>query len=232
MKVLVVEDEPRIAHYLKKGLEQAKYVVDVANTGDDGYDLATRETYDVMVIDRMLPGMSGTELCQQIRSQGIQTPLLFLTAKTAVAERVEGLEAGADDYLGKPFAFTEFLARVKALARRQPLTQPDQSIAGDLILDRLTTQVTRAGQAIQLSKTEFELLDYLIKHAGQVVSPAQLTEHVWSYDSDVLPNTAQVYIGYLRAKIDKPFPNLPQLIQTVRGFGYRLVAQVGSKTTI
>lgn len=222
MKILVVEDEHRIAASIKKGLELKAYVVDVAHDGNQGYDLASGEQYDVIILDRMLPGKDGLEICSQLRTAKIHTPVLMLTAKGAVNDKVEGLDAGADDYLAKPFAFVELLARIQALARR-----PKQRLATKLQLDNLTLDsqtftVTRAGQPVKLSKKEFSLLEFLLRHPHQVFSKEQLTELVWSYDSDVLPNTAQVYLGYLRKKIDQAFPQEQPLVQTVRGFGYKL----------
>lgn len=224
MKVLVVEDEHRIASYIKKGLELKAWIVDTAFTGTDGFDLAATESYDVIVLDRMLPEMDGLELCKKLRNEQIHTPILMLTARSAVEERVEGLEAGADDYLGKPFAFTELLARLKALARRPRETIGTHLSAGDLVVDSRTFTVTRGGVPIELSRKEFALLEFFLRNQKQVFSKEQLSEQVWSYDDDVLPNTAQVYIGYLRNKIDRAFPDKPELIQTVRGFGYKLEA--------
>lgn len=222
MKILIVEDEKSIAESLKKGLEMQAHVVDVAFDGGTGLDLAIGEEYDVIVLDRMLPELDGIELCQQVRAASVSTPILMLTARTAVSERVEGLEAGADDYLGKPFAFEEFVARVHALSRRVD-TLPHQTLKlGDLELDRTTFEVTRAGKPISLSKKEFALLEFLMRHPGRVFSKEELAEQVWSFDDDVLPNTVQVYIGYLRNKIDRPFQEHEPLIQTVRGFGYKI----------
>jgi DNA-binding response OmpR family regulator len=222
MKILVVEDEQRIAHYIKKGLELKSHIVDVAYDGQSGYDIAAEGSYDVLILDRMLPQIDGIQVCQQLRSQKIYTPILMLTAKNQLSDRVEGLNAGADDYLGKPFAFTELLARVNALGRRPKKTIDPILAVGDLTLNPISFEVTRSDQKIHLSKKEFSLLEFLMRHREQVFSPEQLTELVWSYDSDVLPNTAQVYMGYLRQKIDRNFKHLPPLITTVRGFGYKL----------
>lgn len=224
MKLLVVEDDHRILANLKKGLELHHHVVDTADDGLKGLDLASSEDYDVIVLDRMLPGMDGVAVCQQLRQQKKVTPILMLTAKTLVNDRVEGLDAGADDYLGKPFAFSELLARIRALGRR-PQTEPTQKLHVDsLELDPNTVSVTRNHQPVQLSKTEYSLLEFLMKHPGQVFSADQLVERVWEFESDILPNTVQVYIGYLRQKIDKAFPKEKKLIHTVRGFGYKLEA--------
>jgi len=222
MKILVIEDDRRIANYIKKGLEIKNHTVDLAFDGQYGFDLATEGKYEVIILDRMLPGLDGIEVCRKLRHNKISTPILMLTARTQLDERVEGLEAGADDYLGKPFAFVELLARVKALSRRPHNSSDSVFEISDLKMDISTIEVTRSGRQIKLSKKEFALLEFLIRNQGKVFSPEQLTEHVWDYDSDVLPNTAQVYIGYLRVKIDKAFPRSPELIQTVRGFGYKL----------
>ncbi len=220
MKVLVVEDEHRIATYIKKGLELKSHVVDVAYDGEAGYDLATSEGYDVVILDRMLPKLNGVAIIKRLRAENNHVPILLLTAKTQVEDRVEGLEAGADDYLGKPFAFTELLARVRALGRRPKARTSTFIQIADLTIDTANFQVSRAKQPIPLSKKEFSLLEFLARHKGQVLNIDQITQQVWEYDSDVLPNTAQVYIGYLRKKIDQPFKSSP-LIKTIRGFGYQ-----------
>lgn len=222
MKILVVEDEHRIATYIKKGLEMKANVVDVVYDGETGLDMAGSEAYDVIVLDRMLPKIDGVEICRRLRNDDNHTPILLLTAKTQVEDRVEGLEAGADDYLGKPFAFSELLARVKALARRPRTATAVVLEAGTLSLNINTSEVKRAGKNIKLTKKEFALLEYLLRHKGQTLTAEQITEQVWPYDSEVLPNTAQVYIGYLRTKIDKHFPKEIPVIQTIRGFGYKL----------
>jgi DNA-binding response OmpR family regulator len=179
----------------------------------------------VIILDWMLPGMSGQKIAKELRKAGNSTPILMLTAKTTINSRVQGLDSGADDYLGKPFAFKELLARIRALSRRGQKPVQTDLLVGDLTLDPTNYQVKRAGQEIHLSKQEFALLEFLMRHPGQVFSKEDLLEKVWSFDSDILPNTVQVYIGYLRNKIDKPFPKLPALIQTVRGFGYKIEAQ-------
>ena len=224
MRVLVIEDEHKIANSIKKGLGQESLAVDVAYEGNSGYDLASGEEYDVIVLDRLLPGMDGIEICKKLRKQNIHTPILLLTAKGQVADRVEGLNVGADDYLVKPFAFEELLARIRALTRR-----PKDSVGSllrleDLTLDTVTYQVTRQNKMIKLSHREFALLEYLLRHPNRVINKEQIISHVWSYDADVLPNTVEVYIGYLRNKIDKAFGNSPGLIHTIRGFGYKIGA--------
>lgn len=224
MKILVVEDEKRVAQYIKKGLEIKSYVVDTAYDGQQGLDLALSEDYDLVILDWMLPHFSGQTVLKKIRGAEKHTPVLMLTAKTGAENVVKGLDNGADDYLSKPFAFDELLARVRALIRRR--RQPIETVlsADNLTLNTTTYKVKRDGQEINLSKREFALLEFLLRHSGQVFSKEDLAEKVWSFDSDILPNTVQVYIGYLRKKIDKPFKDSPELIKTVRGFGYRLDA--------
>lgn len=222
MKVLVVEDEHKIAQALKRGLEQEGYAVDVVFDGDSGLSSALHESYDLIVLDRMLPGsIDGVGICRAIRKDNIHTPVLLLTAKDGVADRVEGLDAGADDYLVKPFAFEELLARLRALLRRPEDTIGSVITYKDLSLDTVRYRVERAGAPIQLSRREFALLEYLIRNAEQVLTKDTIIHHVWDFDADILPNTVEVYIGYLRQKVDKPFKG-SRLIQTVRGFGYQL----------
>lgn len=220
-----MEDEHKIANSIKKGLKQESYAVDIAYDGKKGLDLALSEDYDLIVLDRLLPGMDGVEICRQLRAQQIHTPVLMLTAKGQIDDRVEGLDAGADDYLTKPFAFAELLARIRALARR-----PKNSIGSvvsfeDLSLNTLTYEVKRKDLLIKLSRKEFALLEYLLRHSDRIVTKEQIINHVWDYDADILPNTVEVYIGYLRNKIDKPFKG-PSLIHTVRGFGYKIGREV------
>lgn len=222
MRILIIEDEHKIANSIKKGLEQEKFAVDVAYEGDNGYDLASTEDYDLIILDRLLPNMDGLEICKQLRQQHIHTPILMLTAKGQIADRVEGLNAGADDYLVKPFAFIELLARVRALNRRPKKSEGSTLTLDNLSLDTLAFEVKRDNKPIQLSSKEFALLEYLLRHKNQVVTKDQIISHVWNYDSNVLPNTVEVYIGYLRNKIDKPFNNNPSLIHTIRGFGYKI----------
>lgn len=222
MRILVVEDEHKIAGALKRGLEQEKYAVDVEYDADDGLGAALSQNYDVMIIDRMLPGsIEGLDICRQVREKGIHTPILLLTARDQIRDRVEGLNAGADDYLVKPFSFEELLARVRALMRRPKEAQSTVLKVDDLSLDPVNYEVKRAEQDIRLSAKEFALLEYLMRNAGRVLSKDNLIEHVWDFDADILPNTVEVYMGYLRSKVDKPFKG-PQLIHTLRGFGYKL----------
>jgi DNA-binding response OmpR family regulator len=222
MRILVVEDEHKIANAIKQGLEQESYAVDVAYDGDQGLAYALAGGYDVMVLDRMLPGsVKGIEICKRVRTANIHTPILLLTAKDRVKDRVEGLDGGADDYLVKPFAFEELLARIRALLRRPQDTATPLLRVKDLSLDPASFTVKRHDKTIELSKREFALLEYLIRNKGRILSKQNIINHVWDFDADVLPNTVEVYMGYLRQKIDKPFKGQP-LINTVRGFGYRL----------
>lgn len=223
MRILVVEDEHKIANAIKKGLEQESFAVDVAYDGEYGFDLAATEDYDVIILDLMLPKMNGVELCKKLRQkENVHTPILMLTAKGQLDDKVNGLNAGADDYLVKPFAFAELLARIKALTRRPKKSLETVLKIGDLSLNALTYEVKRAGKEIQLSKKEYALLEYLLRHKGKILTKDQIINQVWDYDSDVLPNTVEVYIGYLRNKINKPFKNKLPLIQTIRGFGYKI----------
>jgi DNA-binding response OmpR family regulator len=222
MRVLVIEDEYKIANSIKKGLEQEAYAVDVAYNGEHGFDLASTEDYDVIILDLMLPKMDGVQICRQLRKEEIYTPILMLTAKGQLRDKIDGLNAGADDYLVKPFAFAELLARIRALTRRPKDSLGAVLSVEDLRLNTTTFEVRRKDKEIQLSKKEFALLEYLLRHKGQIVTKDQIINHVWDYDADVLPNTVEVYVGYLRNKIDKPFKNKPPLIHTVRGFGYRV----------
>lgn len=225
MRLLVVEDEHKIANSIKKGLEQESYAVDVAYDGTEGYDLAATQDYDVIVLDLMLPGMDGVTICRKLRDEQTHTPILMLTAKGQLNEKVEGLNAGADDYLVKPFAFAELLARIRALTRRPKDSLSTKLSISDLSLNTLMFKVERAGAEIHLSKREYALLEYLIRHPNQVLTKDQIINHVWDYNADVLPNTVEVYIGYLRNKIDKPFKGKAPLIHTIRGFGYKIGEQ-------
>jgi DNA-binding response OmpR family regulator len=222
MKLLIVEDELKLAKALKKGLEQERFIVDLAHTADDGLAQAMVDEHDLVILDRMLPGsIDGIKICQALREQRKHMPILLLTAKDRVKDRVEGLNAGADDYLVKPFSFEELLARVRALLRRPASVVTKNLQLADLSLNPQTFEVTRSGQVLQLSKTEFSLLEYLMRHPYQILSKDTIIQHVWDFDADILPNTVEVYMKYLRDKIDKPFNSQP-LIQTVRGFGYKI----------
>lgn len=221
MRILIVEDDIKIANALKQGLERQSYAVDVSYDGDDGLAMASTEPYDLLILDRMLPGsVDGIGILKSLRDSSIQTPVLLLTAKDRVLDRAEGLNSGADDYLVKPFAFIELIARVRALLRRPKQMTPANFSYQDLTLNRDTFSAVRGKTQIELTSKEFGLLEYLISQPGRTVTKSQIMEHVWDYDSTILPNTVEVYIGYLRSKIDKPFTDMPNLINTRRGFGY------------
>lgn len=223
MRILVVEDEHKIAAAIKKGLEQEKYAVDVSYTGNDGYDLAVSEEYDIILLDLLLPGMDGLEICNALRKKGIHTPILMLTAKGQIDDKIKGLDSGADDYLTKPFSFEELLARIRALARRPKASLGNILKIADLTLDPQTFLVRRNGKTINLSSKEFSLLEYLMRHPDRALSKDQIIAHVWDYDADILPNTVEVYIKNLRSKIDTPFFKKGHaLIHTMRGFGYKI----------
>lgn len=225
MKLLIIEDERKIARALKLGFEQERAVVEICYDGPSGLSAALGDEYDVIVLDRMLPGgMDGIAICEQLRTKGNQTPIIMLTAKGQIRDRVAGLNAGADDYLTKPFSFEELLARVRALMRRPQDVLNNALKVGDLELDTVTYAIRRGTANIELTQTEFALLEYLMRNYGRVLSKTNIINHVWDFDADVLPNTVEAYIGYLRNKIDKPFPDKPALIQTVRGFGYKIEA--------
>lgn len=222
MRILIIEDEHKIAGALKRGLTQEKFAVDLEYDSDSGLGAALNESYDVIIIDRMLPGsMEGLEICREIRKHKIHTPVLLLTAKDQIRDRVDGLNSGADDYLIKPFSFEELLARIRALMRRPSVTENTVLKVGDLTLNTINYEVKRDNKLINLSSKEFALLEYLMRNSGHVISKDTIIAHVWDFDADILPNTVEVYMGYLRNKIDKPFKG-PSLIQTLRGFGYKL----------
>lgn len=222
MKILIIEDEYKIANALKRGLEQERYAAEAVYDGESGLAAAEADEYDLIVLDRMLPELDGLDVCRRLREAGNTTPILMLTAKDQVRDRVAGLDAGADDYLVKPFAFEELLARIRALLRRPNQVHDTVLQVGDLSLDPATFSVQRADKPIELSAKEFALLEYLMRNEGRVVNKDTIISHVWEYDADILPNTVEVYIGYLRGKIDRPFKQ--PLIQTKRGFGYVLSA--------
>jgi len=223
MRVLVIEDEHKIANALKRALEQESYAVDVSYDGDDGYAMATTEPYDMAIIDRMLPGEhTGIDIVKAMREAKIHTPVLLLTALGSVSDKTKGLDSGADDYLVKPFALEELLARVRALVRRPVEVQGTTLQVGDLSLNTVDFSVKRADKDIQLTSKEFGLLEYLLRNQGRPISKDTIIAHVWDYDADILPNTVEVYVKYLRNKIDAPFKK--PLLHTVRGFGYKLQA--------
>lgn len=216
MRILVVEDEHKIANSIKKGLEQENFAVDVAYDGGEGYDLAIGEEYDIIILDLMLPTMDGLIICKNLRNEGIHTPILILTAKGQLEDKVKGLNSGADDYLVKPFAFEELLARIRALSRRPKVVYGEKLTAENLVLNTNTFEVKKAGKEIILSKKEFGLLEYLMRNKGKIVSKDKIIGHIWNYEADVLPNTVEVFIKYLRSKIGK------DSIKTIRGFGYKI----------
>jgi len=222
MRILIVEDEHKIANSIKKGLEQETYAVDIAYDGEEGFDLASTEEFDLIILDLMLPKMDGVSICKKLREEKIHTPILILTAKGQIEDKVNGLNCGADDYLTKPFSFLELIARVKALTRRPKQVIDPILKVGNLALDTINYEVKRSGKSIKLSKKEFALLEYFMRHKGKILNKDQIINHVWEYDSDVLPNTVEVYVGYLRNKVDKPFKNEKPLLQTLRGFGYKI----------
>ena len=223
MRLLIIEDDKNVASFVSKGLQQAGYMVDIADNGKDGLFLATTETYDVIIADRMLPGVDGLTIIRTLRASDITIPVIILSALGEVDDRVDGLKSGGDDYLAKPFAFSELHARVEALTRRQRDSRGAESSVleiGDLRMDLLRRQVERAGRKIELQPKEFELLEFLKRHGGQVVTRTMLLEGVWRYHFDPQTNVIDVYISRLRAKIDKGFEQ--PLLHTVRGAGYRL----------
>lgn len=224
MKLLVVEDEHRIAQAIKEGLEEEGYAVDVEYDGEAGYNTATalEGEYDLIILDVMMPEMTGTEMAARLRSGGNHVPILMLTAKDQEQDIVNGLDTGADDYLAKPFSFDVLLARIRALLRRPQQSIGETLIVGDLVLDPADKRVERAGQFIRLTSKEFAILEYLMRNPGRVLSKDNIISHVWNFDADVLPNNVEVFITFIRAKIDKPFKK--PLLHTVRGFGYKLSA--------
>lgn len=228
MKVLLVEDDVAIAKNVTKGLEILGYAVDWAQDGVSGLDLGLNEVYDAIILDLLLPEMDGITVCKELRKQSVQTPIIMLTALSQTQDTVDGLSAGADDYLAKPFAFEELHARLQALARRKDKEFSVALSVHDLELDPQTFSAQRDGMPIKLSQKEFALLEFLMRNKGKVFSKEQLVEKVWPFDSDILPNTVQVYIGYLRSKIDTAFPEKQPLLKTVRGFGYSIDEGAGT----
>ena len=220
MKILVVDDEVRIARAIKQGLEQEGYAVDMVHDGEDGYNTARADEYDAIVLDVMMPEMNGFEVARKLRTDGDKTPILMLTAKDQSRDIVEGLDSGADDYLAKPFSFDVLTARLRALLRRPQDAITNILSADDVTMDLLQRRVTRMGQDVTLSSKEFAILEYLMRNKNRILSKNNIMTHVWDFDADILPNNVEVFINYLRGKIDKPFPKSKPLIQTVRGFGY------------
>lgn len=228
VKILVVEDEPKTGNYLKQGLSEAGFVVDLARDGNDGLHLATTENYDLIVLDIMLPGRDGWSILKSIRDSGDTIPVLFLTARDQVDDRVKGLESGADDYLVKPFAFEELVARLRALQRRAPESRPPQITVADLVVDPAARTVSRAGRPVELTTTEYALLEYLARQAGQVCGRAQISGAVWDENYDPFSNIIDVYVSRIRRKVDQP--GLTPLIHTVRGAGYSLDPNRGGRS--
>lgn len=220
MRILIVEDEIKLAKAIARALELQKYAVDIAYDGEAGLDLAIGEEFDLVILDLMLPKIDGVEVCRQIRKEGITTPILVLTAKGQVNDKVAGLDAGADDYMVKPFSFEELFARLRALVRRHTNNSNPLLRVADLTLDPATFKVERGKKLIRLSAKEFSILEYLMRHKNSVLTREQIVAHVWNYDADVLPSTVEVHIKHLRDKIDTPFDK--KLIRTVRGFGYEI----------
>ena len=221
MRILIVEDERKIARALGRALKNEKYAVDISYDGTDAYAMAEMIDYDLLILDRMIPGdYDGLSLTKKLREEGKNVPILLLTALGATQDKTEGLDGGADDYLTKPFALDELLARVRALLRRPQTSVETVLRVADLSLDLNTHKVLRNNQKIELTNKEFSLLEYLVRNTGRPVSKEQIIAHVWDYDADILPNNIEVYISYLREKVDKPFKD--KLIKTVRGLGYKI----------
>ncbi len=220
MRILVIEDEEKIANAIKRALELQKYAVDVAYNGTDGLDLAVGEKFDLIVLDLMLPGIDGLTICKRIRNEGITTPVLMLTAKGQVSDKVTGLDVGADDYMQKPFSFEELFARIRALVRRPAHVSEPVLKIGDLSLDPTNFAVKREGKIVILSVKEYSLLEYLMRNKKNVLSREQIVSHVWDYDADVLPTTVEVHMKHLRDKVDTPFGH--RYIKTIRGRGYTI----------
>jgi two-component system copper resistance phosphate regulon response regulator CusR len=220
MRVLLVEDEEKVASVVTRALQEERLAVDVARDGSEGLELAVSNPYDLVILDLMLPGLDGTELIRRLRRSNTEVPVLVLTARDAVSDKIRNFEAGADDYLTKPFAFAELVVRAKALLRRGPVPRSNVLRVADLELDRITHQVRRAGVSVKLTAKEYALLEYLALHAGRVLSRTMIIEHVWDQSFEALTNIVDVYVRQLRAKIDEPHPR--KLIRTVRSVGYSL----------
>jgi len=220
MRILVVEDDKKVGGFLKQGLQEEQYAVDVCRNGSDALHMAQISPYDVIILDIMLPGMDGITVCREMRQKAILTPILMLTAKDEIEDKVTGLSEGADDYLTKPFSFDELLARIRALLRRNQDYKTKELKAGDLEMDPLRRMVTRAGKKIDLTGKEYALLEYLLRNRGRTVTPSMILNHVWDIDYVGSSNIVNVYISHLRNKIDKNFDT--KLIQTVRGHGFRI----------
>ena len=220
MRILIVEDDSRLADVLRRGLQEQGYAVDLAHDGETGVGLAESEPYDLVILDLMLPVLDGLSVCRRLRGAGRGVPVLMLTARDSIDDRVAGLDAGADDYLVKPFAFRELLARVRALLRRDSLSRDPLLRLGDLEIDTVSHAVRRAGRSVELTGKEYALLEFLARNPNRVLTRTQIAEHVWNYDFTALSNVVDVYVRYLRRKLGDE--QEPRLIETVRGVGYRL----------
>jgi len=218
MRILIIEDEEKVANFIKRGLKEEGYAVDVAYDGEEGYFQVSSNEYDVIILDLMLPKIDGISLCRKLRQEKITRPILMLTAKDSIRDKVTGFDSGANDYLTKPFSFEELLARIRALLRKSETTTPTKLQIGDLILDLLTHKVTRAGKEIILTNKEYALLEYLMRNAGSIITRTMISEHVWDVNFDTFTNVIDVYVNYLRNKIDKGHKK--KLIHTIRGRGY------------
>lgn len=218
MRILIVEDEKKVAGFIKKGLEEETYAVDVAYDGEEGFHLADMNQYDLIILDLMLPKMDGLEVLTRLRDNKVSTPILLLTAKDAVDDKVTGLNKGADDYLTKPFAFSELLARIRSLLRRGQVETQTELKVGDLCLDMVSHKVSRNGEEIELTGKEYSLLEYFMRNEGKVLTRTMIAEHVWDYNFDTFTNVIDVYVNHLRKKIDKKYP--AKLLHTLRGVGY------------
>jgi two-component system copper resistance phosphate regulon response regulator CusR len=223
MRVLVIEDETKVGCFIKRALEEESYAVDLCEDGAKGLEMALGTNYDLLVVDLMLPSMTGLDVVKNVRRERVQTPILILSAQSQIDQRVKGLDAGADDYLTKPFAIDELLARVRALLRRGATESPGVLQIDDLLLNPATREVTRGGQRIDLTLKEYALLEYLMRHTGRVLTRPMISEHVWNHDFDTFTNVIDVYVNYLRNKIDRGRPR--KLIHTIRGSGYMLKAE-------
>ena len=224
MRILVVEDDKGTARFIQKGLSEEGFITDVVSGGEEGMFMATTEIYDLIIMDVMLPEINGFEVLKGIRQKGVSTPVLFLTAKDEKEDIIHGLNLGADDYLVKPFAFAELLARIRAVLRRGQIGDPTQKlIVGDLVLDRVGRQARRKDTVIELTAKEFQLLEYMMRHPGQILTKTMILDRVWGYDFDTQSNIIEVHVNRLRAKVDKDFST--KLIHTVRGVGYVIKTQ-------
>jgi heavy metal response regulator len=220
MRILIIEDEKKVADFIKRGLKEEGYSVDVSYDGEEGHFQASTNEYDVIILDLMLPKIDGVSLCKKVRQEKITTPILMLTAKDSIKDKVTGLDSGANDYLTKPFSFEELLARIRALLRKSETATPTKLQIGDLIFDLLTHKVTRVGKEIILTNKEYALLEYLMRNAGSIVTRTMISEHVWDINFDTFTNVIDVYANYLRNKIDKGHKK--KLIHTIRGRGYTI----------